>query len=50
MVGRDVFPHARGEDVMFCSWACARKWNQKHSPVQLRHSTDRLICIAAGMF
>lgn len=47
---RDVFGHARGEDVMFCSWDCARKWNQKHTSVQLRHSTDRLICIAAGMY
>lgn len=45
---RDLFGWRRGDGCMFCSWGCARVWNQKHTPVQLKYQTDRLITIAAS--
>ncbi|CAM9317080.1 unnamed protein product [Ectocarpus fasciculatus] len=32
----------------FCSWGCARKWNDRFSPLQTRHERGLRIDIAAG--
>lgn len=40
----------RGGDCIFCSWDCARDWNRKHTPVNFRYTTQKLIDIAAGKF
>lgn len=47
---RDKFGHRRGEDYVFCTWKCARKWNQKHTPVILKYRTAQLIDIAEGAY
>lgn len=35
-------------DALFCSWGCARKWNDRFSPLQTRHERGLRIDIAAG--
>ncbi|CAM9230058.1 unnamed protein product [Ectocarpus sp. 13 AM-2016] len=34
--------------ALFCSWGCARKWNDRFSPLQTRHERGLRIDIAAG--
>lgn len=34
--------------ALFCSWRCARKWNDRFSPLQTRHERGLRIDIAAG--
>lgn len=33
----------------FCTWRCAKKWNQKHTSLQLRYHTDVMIDFAAAL-
>jgi hypothetical protein len=50
VVKRDTFAHQPGQNCVFCSWSCARKWNQKHTPIIQKYLIDQLICIAQGSF
>jgi predicted nuclease with TOPRIM domain len=50
VVKRDAFGNQPGQNCVFCSWQCARKWNQKHTPVIQRYLIDQLISIAQGSF
>jgi hypothetical protein len=44
---RELYGARRGDGCVFCSWSCAREWNHKHTPVQLKYQTDQLITIAS---
>ena len=44
------FNNGRANDKLFCSWECAKQWNEENTPVLYRYETEQLIRIAAGNY
>jgi hypothetical protein len=34
---------SRSQDLLFCSWNCAKQWNQQHSLAVIKRRTEDLI-------
>lgn len=45
---REEYGNRRGAEKVFCTWECAETWNRKHTSIQYRYHTEKLILIAAG--